>query len=100
MTLPRWRCTPLAAGLNHASLVGEDRDLDPVPQIEFAQEVGHMSPHRRLANEQALGNLGIGLAAGHQFHNIDLARGQSAQVVGLVARLGTLGELFDDAARD
>jgi hypothetical protein len=51
-------------GAHQAGLVGQDDGLDPVAQLEFGQEPGHVGLDGRLAEDELGGDLGVAQAAG------------------------------------
>ena len=61
------------------ALVGEDDGLDAVAQVELGEDAGDVRLHRRLADEQLGGDLGVGQPAGEQPQDLELARAQLGQ---------------------
>jgi alkanesulfonate monooxygenase SsuD/methylene tetrahydromethanopterin reductase-like flavin-dependent oxidoreductase (luciferase family) len=51
-------------GADQTGLIGEDDGLDPVAQLEFGQEPGHVGLDGRLAEDELGGDLGVAQAAG------------------------------------
>ena len=69
-----------AAGGDQAGLVGEDDGLDAVAQAQFREDAGDVGLHRRLAEEQRGGDLGVRHAAGDQAEDFEFAGGQRGRV--------------------
>src|SRR6266508_6363827 len=61
-------------------LVGGDDRLDAVAQPELAQDARHVRLDRRLAEKQALGQLGVREAAGQQAQHLELALGERGEL--------------------
>src|SRR5579884_130930 len=90
-----------AAGRDQARLVGEDHRLDAVAQAELGQEVGDVGLDRRLADVEALGDLGVRQAPGQLAQHLQLTAGEllGQLVEGRPpgARTGVAGELVEQA---
>jgi ribonucleoside-diphosphate reductase beta chain len=69
---PAWR--------DQAGLIGQHDGLDPVAQVEFGEDAGHMSLHRCLAEGQRRGDLTVAQAARDQAEDLQFARRQHRQV--------------------
>ncbi len=54
------------AGNHEAVLVREDNSLDPVPEAQFGQHMGHVRLDGGLGDEQRLSDLAVGQAAADQ----------------------------------
>src|SRR5215211_8234880 len=81
------RCCPggspsALSGLNEAGLVGEDDGLDAVAEAEFLQEARDMCLDGRVADDELLGDLGVGEAAREEPQDLELAGGQLGDRIG------------------
>ena len=72
--------------VHEAGLVRENDGLDAVAQLEFLQDVRDVGLDGPLADEELVGDLGVGQAAGEKFEDLELARGSSCSAAGGVGR--------------
>src|SRR3990172_3044922 len=56
--------------------------ISAVGDVELAEDVADVAPHRVRADEELLGDFGVGLAAGDEPQDFDLAFGEAVRVGG------------------
>src|SRR5712691_10645584 len=64
------------AGNDQAALVGKDDELGAVSGVQLHEDARHMRFAGQRANEQALGDLGVGQARGDEPEDLDLPGGE------------------------
>src|SRR5919206_2396576 len=65
--------------LHEACVVGEHDRLHAVAEVELAEDARDVRLHRRLADDELLGDLRIREAARDQAQDLELARGEALQ---------------------
>ena len=69
-----------------AGLVGEHDELRAVAQVELEQQVRDVRLHRRLGEDQAVGDLAVGQALGDERQDLALALGELCPGAGRARR--------------
>src|SRR4051794_39420903 len=59
-----------AALVDEPRLVGDDHGLDPVAHAELGEDPGDVRLHRRLRDDELLGDLGVRQAAGKETEHV------------------------------
>jgi hypothetical protein len=59
-----------ASGAYEAGLVREHHGLDPVPELQLGQQVGHVALDGGVADDQLGGDLGVGKASGDELEDL------------------------------
>ena len=67
------------AGVDDPGFVGEYHGLGAVSRTDFGEEVPDVCAHRRLAQVQPSGDLGVGQAAGKEDEHLALPVGHPVQ---------------------
>jgi hypothetical protein len=91
----------LRAGLDDAAFVGEDHGLDAVAQSEFHEDAADVAFDGRVGDDQALGDLVVGEAAGDEDQDLPLAWCELAQKrVGGLDGVASPRVVLDETAGD
>jgi hypothetical protein len=88
--------SPVLAGRDEPGLISEHDRLDPVAQSQLAQDPGHVGLHRRLAQRQRRGQLGVAQPPRDQAEHLELPRREHGQALVVVSRREPLHQAAGD----
>ena len=74
--------------------------MHPVPQMQLGEDAGHVGLDGGLAEEEPLGDLGVGQAAGDQPEHFGLTVGQLAELGWALAGKLAADELLQEPPGD
>jgi hypothetical protein len=88
--------SPVLASRDEPGLIGQHDRLDPVAQSQLAQDPGHVGLHRRLAQRQRRGQLGVAQPPRDQAEHLELPRREHGQTLVIVSRREPLHQAAGD----
>jgi hypothetical protein len=69
----------ILAWLDESAFVGEDVGLGAVVHVEFLEHAGDVGLDGGLAEDEVAGDVAVGLAAGEEAEDVELARGEPGE---------------------